>query len=87
MLHHTATQCNDMSKRSRIHSVASRKLDGALAEHGARTALGRRLGVSPQAISDWATSFRRPPLKRRHQIQELLAIPVFDWLVPARRRS
>ena len=68
----------------RCPSRASVRLAALSSDRGARSTLARSLGVSPQALSDWTTGYRRPPVHWMVALEERLEIPVGDWLKSAR---
>lgn len=45
--------------------------------------LADRLGVSQQAVSAWLNGRAMPEPERMAAIEELLGIPMRDWVVPA----
>lgn len=44
--------------------------------------LARRLGITPQAVSSWITGRTRPAPAVRRTLEQLLGIPVAQWLTP-----
>lgn len=45
--------------------------------------LARRLGVSPQAVSDWLRGDSQPKPDHMAKIEDLLGIPMRSWTDPA----
>lgn len=48
-----------------------------------QTALAKALGVSQQAVNAWLKGRALPEPERMAQIEELLSIPMRDWVVPS----
>jgi len=45
-----------------------------------QSAIAEKLGVTAQAVSSWVTGRALPSAKRMQQLEELLGIPMRDWL-------
>ena len=45
--------------------------------------LAKRLGVTRQAVWAWLTGESRPDPQRMAQIEDMLGIPMRDWVEPA----
>lgn len=70
-----------VSSRSKAAAELKRKLSPPPVMNQSR--LAERLGVSPQAVSWWLKGRALPEPERMAAIEELLGIPMRDWVVPA----
>lgn len=64
-----------------MRTKAQRRLAALLGQSGSvsRAAVGRRLGVTGQAVSAWARGLSRPQYWHRMALERLFGIPAVDW--------
>lgn len=68
------------SKRTKAAAAMKRMLSPPVMN---QSMLAERLGVSQQAVSSWVKGRALPEPERMAAIEEILGIPMRDWVVPA----
>jgi plasmid maintenance system antidote protein VapI len=58
-------------------------IDRAAKECGSRSELAKRLGVSPQRITDWSSGIRQMPPEQAAIVADIAGLIAEDWLVRA----
>lgn len=69
----------NIAARSKAAADLRRKLGPPVMN---RTDLAEKLGVSQQAVASWLKGRAVPEPRRMAEIEDLLGIPMRDWVVP-----
>lgn len=72
------------SVRSKAAADLGRKISPPVMN---QTRLAQKLGVTQQAVSSWLKGRTLPEPERMAALEELLGIPMRDWVVPAAPES